>query len=172
MKFIDEKGRFFGRVNIVDFFIVVLLVLIIPGFFCIYKVLGRHPSWIPSHWVRVEAVTFTMPEIAELIKPGQVATGRYLGNPVGKILGVEIRNDEYGSRIKSAAKRTAGEYEYRIPVFLEMDLLCTLSAENEPYYYQRYALAAGLDESYNFPGPGYNIYFYVLKIKDADSRRQ
>lgn len=169
MKFIDKQGRLFGKINIVDFFIIILLLIIIPGFFYIYKVLAVQPSWVPSHYVTVEAVTFTAPEVAELIKPGQTATGKYFGKTVGKIIKVIKKDEKYAERIKSTVKKTHGEYEYRIPVFLEMKLLSTLSAEGEPFYYQRKELHATLDDSYLFTTSDYKIYLYILKVKDKPS---
>ena len=164
-RFIDEKGRLFGKINIVDFFIIMLLLVIIPGFFYIYNVLAKRPTWVPSKWVRVEAVTFTIPEIAGLIKPGQVYYN--YGTPRAKILKVLKRDEKYSEKIKSVIDRDKlPEYEQRIPVFLEFELLCTHSDEYEPYYFVRAPVRASLEAKHPFDTGTYEIQFYVLKIED------
>ena len=166
MRFIDKKGRLFGKINIVDFFIILLLIIIIPGFFSVYKILGRRPSWVPSKWIKVEAVAFTIPEITELIKPDRVSSDR-LGHPHAKVLRILERGPGYGQILKSTIRRgDLPEYEERIPVFLEMELFCSLSAENEPYYFMRKPLLVSMEASHNFKTLRYEINFYVLKIKD------
>ena len=165
MKLIDEKGRLFGKINIVDAFIIILIMMIIPGFFYMYKILGKRPTWVPSKWVKVEAVTFTLPEIAKLIKAGQAYYA--YGNPQAKILKVLKRDDKYSAKLKSEiTKKAMPEYEQRIAVFLELELLCTHSAKNEPYYFARYPVIISLEKSHIFDTGTYQIRFYVLKIKD------
>ena len=164
-RLIDEKGRLFGRINIVDFSIILLLIIIIPGFSYIYKILGKRPTWVPSQWVEVEAVIFTIPEIAELIKPGHVYYA--YGNPQAKILKVLKRDNKYGEKLKSVIRKgDLPEYEQRIPVFLEMELLCTRSAKNEPYYFARRPVIVSLEETHVFDNGSYQIRFYILKIED------
>ena len=107
MKIIDEKGRLFGKINIVDFVIIVLICVIIPAFFHIYKILGKTPTRIPYSWIKVEAVTFTMPEIAELIEPGDISLDGF-GNPDGKLLAILKKDEKYGERVKSATSVLRG----------------------------------------------------------------
>jgi hypothetical protein len=165
MKILDERGRLFGKINIVDFLIVVFLVIIIPVFFHVYKILGKRPTWVPSKWVRVEAVSFTLPEIAELLAPGQ--TSYAYGEPQAKIVNVLKKDEKYSENLKSAMrKKSLPQYEYRIPVFLELDLLCTHSAENEPYYFQRNPLLVSMERTHSFKADRRHIRFYVLKFKD------
>ena len=166
MPFIDKKGRLFGKINIVDFFIIVLVMFIIPGFLYTYKVLAKRPTWVPTKWVKVEAVAFTMPEIVDIIKPG--GTYYAFGEPRAKIVRILEREDKYKEKLKSAMhKSSMPEYEQRIPVFLELDLLCAHSDENEPYYFERNPVLVNMDDTiYTFNTDTYSIKFYILEIKD------
>ena len=56
MKLMDGKGRLFGKINIADFFIIVLIIVIIPAFLHIYSILGKTPTMVSPKWVKVEAV--------------------------------------------------------------------------------------------------------------------
>ena len=169
MKLIDAKGRLFGKINIVDFFIIVLLIVIIPGFFYVYTVLAKRPAWVPSKWVKVEAVTFTIPEIADIIKPGDIHYA--FKKPRAKVLKILERDEKYKEKYKMAmSKSLIPHYEHRVPVFLELDLLCTKSGENEPFYFERNEVVINMDRTiHTFNTPTYSLKFYVLKIKDEDN---
>ena len=43
MKIIDEKGRFFGKVNVIDFLVILFLFCILPAFYYGYKILSKKP---------------------------------------------------------------------------------------------------------------------------------
>lgn len=165
MRFIDEKGRLLGKINIVDFFIISLLIIVIPGFLYVYKVLEERPTWVPSKWVKVEAVTFTLPEIADIIKVGDIHYA--FKKPRAKVLKILERDDKYKQAICESSML---QYEHRIPILLELDLLCTKSGEDEPYYFERNEVVVSLDRSiHTFNTPTYSIKFYILKIKDQDN---
>jgi len=44
MKIIDEQGRLFGKVNIIDFIIISFLFFLIPTFYIEHKILSRIPE--------------------------------------------------------------------------------------------------------------------------------
>lgn len=167
MKILDEKGRIFGKINIVDFLIITLILIIIPTFFCIYKILGTTPMRIPFQWVKVEALTFTIPEIAELFQPGDVAKDTF-GNPDGRLLRVLKRDPAYIDRFKKAiiGEHNPRGYEHRIPVLLEVELLCTKSSKFERWYYRRNQIVVSVDNAFIFSGEKYTIHCYALKIED------
>lgn len=167
MKMIDEKGRLFGKINIVDFLIIIFLIVIIPVFFHAYKILGKQPSIVPHQWIRVEAVTFTIPEFAELFKEGDASYGQD-GNLDGKISKILKKPVDYSDRLKKVIEHKTGVsiYKYRIPVFLEFELLCTKSAKGEPWYYRRRPIFASLDEDITFDCSKYRLTCYIIKIKD------
>lgn len=43
MKIIDEKGRLFGKINIIDFLVILFLLCILPGFYFGYQILTERP---------------------------------------------------------------------------------------------------------------------------------
>ena len=162
MKIIDEKGRLFGRINIVDFSIILLLLIVIPTFFYIYEVLGKRPTRVPYTWVKVEAVTFTIPEIAELFKPGDVSRDEF-GDPDGKLLKILKKDYAYSKMVKDA---TVNKHGYRIPVFLELELWCTRSIKGKRWYYRRFPLGLSLEKGFDFGTGKYDIECFAIKIKD------
>lgn len=43
MKIIDEKGRFFGKINVIDFLVILLVLCILPAFYLGYKIMTKKP---------------------------------------------------------------------------------------------------------------------------------
>lgn len=171
MGVVDKKGNLFGKINVVDFTIIFLLVVIIPMFLYAYHILGRTPIRGKQEWVRVEAVVLTLPQIADLLKTGDVSIDEH-GNPDGKL----IKVIERGSRIAQAVKdmivlKTTNQSALsKIPVLLEpllveFELLCSRGSKSEPWYYRRDPLFINLgDRSLIFITDKYLVSFYVTKI--------
>lgn len=169
MKIIDDKGRLFGKINIVDFLILVCVAVLIPAFIGTYKILQKKPERVPSRWIRVEAVTFVIPEFLGLMKEGDVGYDDN-GKQDSELLRITRKNEDYvGKLIKQFSGFTSDEeggIRYRIPVFLELKLLCTRSAKNEPYYYKENHILASLDkaDSFSFWTDKYKLTCYPIRI--------
>ena len=167
MRLLDKKGRLFGKINVIDFLICVLIIVIVPGFFQIYKILGKTPGRVPFKWTKVEAITFTLPEIATLFKPGDVAYDEY-GNVDAKLVKVISVDDERMRRYMNSERidKKNLPYAYSIPVLIELELLCTRGpSKTERWFYRRNPLAASLDPRYTFmfSTNDYSIHCFVIK---------
>ncbi|UCD55448.1 MAG: DUF4330 family protein [Candidatus Omnitrophota bacterium] len=163
MKIIDEKGRLLGKINIVDFSIILLFLIIIPAFFYIYDVLGKKPTRVPHTWVKVEVVTFIIPEIAELFKPGDLSYDAF-GDPDGRLLKILKKDHTYSNKIKAAMPN---RYRHRMPVFLEMELWCDRSVKANRWYYRRKPLTVNLEGvGFDFEAGKYDVRCFAIKIKD------
>ena len=46
MALFDEKGRIFGKINIIDFFIFVIFLCLIPTFYIMYRIAPKPPKII------------------------------------------------------------------------------------------------------------------------------
>lgn len=62
MKLIDEKGKIFGLVNLIDFFVMLFLLAMIPGFYFGYKIMVKKP--IPPFGSDIKEIEL----ISQLIK--------------------------------------------------------------------------------------------------------
>ena len=84
MKLIDEKGRLFGKINIIDFMVVLFLLCFITTLYMGYKILTSH-RLKEDVWVKLQ-VEFTAlhPDISKVIKEGDAAKDEY-GKINGKI---------------------------------------------------------------------------------------
>lgn len=164
MKIIDEKGRLFGRINIIDFLIVVIFLVLIPLFFKIYKVMEKTPVAIAPKWVKVEVLTFILPEMRPLLKEGDVSYDEF-GNPDGRLLRVVQKDAAYLDRISKSLK-SGGVKGERIPLILELKLLCTQSSKGERCYYRREPLMVSIDSAFEFYSGSYMINCFPIKIEE------
>ena len=170
MKLLDRKGRLFGRINIVDFFIIVLICVIIPTFFYTYKILGLRPDKVPSTWVKVKAVTFVTPGLENLIKEGDISYD-IMDKPSGKIVKIFKRDKDVGLKLhasvmkaKELSSESPSRYANKVPVYAEIELLCTQSGKNEPWYYNREPLYVSVNRIFYFSANDYSIEFFATNI--------
>ena len=166
MKIIDSKGRLFGRINIIDFIILVFIIGLILSSVYSYKILGKRPSAVKPKWVNVEVVSFVIPEIATLIKEGDKSFDPE-GNIDGVVLKILQKNEEFSDRLKkSMVSRKDKMYEYRIPIFLKLRLACTKDGKNQPYYYQRSPIFVEANTGFIFDTNKYKIACYAIKFSE------
>lgn len=166
MKVLDGEGRLFGKINIVDFGIILLLTIAIPAFFHMYTILGKRPTKVPHEWIRVKAVAFTIPEIAELFKEGDTSYDE-IGEPDGKLLRIIGKGSAYSGKFKSAIidKSDASKHKNNVPAILEFKLSCEYSITGGHWYYKRNHLLVGMDNPFVFACKKYHIICYAVKIE-------
>lgn len=73
MKIIDEKGRLFGKINVIDFLVIFILFCLVPMFYFGYKILTKKTIVItPELEEVILKVKFTnlLPKITETVKDG------------------------------------------------------------------------------------------------------
>jgi len=164
-KIIDEKGRVFGKINIIDLAIVCVVLIVCPVFFYGYSTLKEKPLVGDFKWIAGEAVTFTIPEIARLFKPGDLSYDRY-GKPDAELLEVLEKDEGYGERIKQIIRGQSAENKYRIPVFLRFRLACTKNPVDNFWYYHGKSVFVGLEDNFLFDTEKYRIWCHALTTED------
>ncbi len=123
-RFVDEKGKIFGKINIIDFFVIIVVVLLIFG--AVYKFTtmnksvgstGSASSQTVNYNVKVEKVR---PVSLENVKEGDILFDKTSGNSIGKIIKVE---SEVAKDIVEMSDGSAvlGEVENRINLILTVE---------------------------------------------------
>lgn len=91
MKLIDEKGRLFGVVNLIDFFVLLFLLAMVPAFYFGYKIIFKKPTVQESFEKGIKEIKLSCefiklrPDIAGLIFVGDAEfdnKGRIIGEIV------------------------------------------------------------------------------------------
>ncbi|MDI6816854.1 MAG: DUF4330 domain-containing protein [Actinomycetota bacterium] len=95
MALIDEKGRLFGRVNLIDVALVISVLVVAALVFVVLRGQGKVAT------VREDkTVTYTMivkeirPDVAAFIKKGDLVKKQVTMGPIGKVIGIEIKPAE------------------------------------------------------------------------------
>lgn len=74
MRIIDERGRFFSKVNVIDFLVILFLLFFVPVFYFGYKIIFMKPVAIVLEKEKeaILKVKFTnlLPEITGVVKDG------------------------------------------------------------------------------------------------------
>lgn len=82
MKIIDEKGRLFGTVNVIDFFVSVITILSLLIVYSGYKAL-THKDTVPGQWMEVRVkfpeVDFDFAKVAKSGDEEKDSSGRTIG---------------------------------------------------------------------------------------------
>ncbi|MBL7197038.1 MAG: DUF4330 domain-containing protein, partial [Candidatus Omnitrophica bacterium] len=88
MKIIDERGRFFGKINIIDFLVIVLLLCILPVGYFGYKILTKEPEVTRREFIEIERgyqLIEVKPEVLSHISVGDKELG-WNGEVIGEIV--------------------------------------------------------------------------------------
>ena len=134
MKIIDENGRIFGKINVIDFVAILLIVMIIPTAYYGYKVAKLRklkPSANarlqnkPQEWIEVEVELQGAPSVlANVISEGDV----YKNDEGVEAARITEIIDVKPSKISMVAPDNSiviGEDPYKKDVKLKIDFLCT-----------------------------------------------
>jgi hypothetical protein len=135
MKLIDEKGKLFGKINIID--IAILLIIIGVGFFAVEYFLPSKDKGAVNRKINYEIELLqSTREFADMVKLGDEIRESIKGDYLGKIVKTEIRpssiitaNTQEGRFIKTELPSM-----YDVIITLEADGLETeksITAENQ-----------------------------------------
>lgn len=85
---IDNKGRIFGKINIIDFLVVLFILVLVPLFFIGNKILSAKKVEVVAEETPLTVeVRFSkiMPELANVLQEGDLQRNE-MGNIVGKLV--------------------------------------------------------------------------------------
>lgn len=123
MKWIDEKGKLFGKINAIDICVVLLVVVLIAGAFYKFRVLDK-----TSTTAAMEPITYTV-EVKKIrnyvfqnVREGDPIFDKISGNCIGRIIKVE------GVPAKDSFMLEDGTYE-TVEIQNRVDVIFTIAAE-------------------------------------------
>ena len=139
MKIIDERGSLFGKINIIDLFVVILILSVIPMVMWGNR-LASHPKSLPKETKETIEVKIKLnaiiPELAEVIKEGDVEEDK--SGIVGRI--VKIISNEPQKILSMGENIESGYREIR----LLLELSCVVGEGTIKYGNNVLRIGAGL----------------------------
>lgn len=167
MKIIDEKGRVFGKINIIDFMVILFLVFLTPMFYFGYKILNAKKNVVVvehKRMIQVE-VKFSniLLEVANVVKEGDVAR-----DPAGDVTGTLIKivtNESPKSYLLDSKDNQfviiPNPYSQSRDMLAVLDLEC--AEQGRALYFSTYAIKIG--SSILFSTDLYDIQGTIVGIK-------
>ena len=78
MRIIDDKGRLFGKLNVIDFLVVLFLLSLVPAFLLLNKIIFMDEPELPTKWITLE-VKFSRldPKVAEAIQENDIEQNEF-----------------------------------------------------------------------------------------------
>jgi hypothetical protein len=92
MALVDEKGRVFGKVNLIDFTLIMGVVIAIALAFVVLTKQGKVVT-VPEN----KTIQYTMlvkairPEVARYIKTGDIVKKQLTKNPIGTVKNIDVK---------------------------------------------------------------------------------
>ena len=127
MRVIDDKGRIFGRINVIDFAIVAFALMFIPMAYFGYKAFraGYGPG---QRWVEVEAKFSELePELAAVIIKGDVADDIF-NKKCGEVLEIKETKPSEVALLVDNRSMAILSHPYKKDVRVLLNILCAKKA--------------------------------------------
>ncbi len=148
MKLIDEKGKLFGKINIIDFMVILFLFCMLPAFYFGYKILNRGaavPVEVEKTSIDVYAAFKNLtPEAAELISIGdkEIDDG---GNVIGEILAVNRIEPNFIEIVLGEGNTIVKEDAQKKQVTVKMNLVGRLDGNDIFYKENKIKIGSTID---------------------------
>jgi len=139
MEIIDDKGRIFGKINVIDFLVILFLLCIMPMFYFGYKIMTKRPASLTEvpkkEFVEIETLCQFIkltPEIAKIISIGDKELNEN-GELVGEIISLDkAESCTYEFKIgekEKIIKKDTGLKQLNAKLKLKLEV-----KEDKPYY--------------------------------------
>ena len=135
MKIVDEKGRIFGKLNIIDFIVILILLSFVPMIYFGYKVFTKKEEVITTEkWIVIYGkFSELLPEVSSRISRLDTMKA-----PSGKVIGKigEVRSAKPSDLLVLTENRevTVVKHPSRKDMLLWLDILVLVKNNDTMYY--------------------------------------
>lgn len=180
MKFIDNEGRLFGKINLIDLFIVVFLLSLTPMFYFTYKIFNkRHPVTETKIFEQPEQVKLEQPEkeFIEIrvkgklvkVKPevrGLISIGDKEWDSSGKLIGEITELGEFEPYILKIKIASGKQLHRQNPDLKQATVILKITAQlrENHVYYKNFRIFEG--DTLDFCNEKYTVTVDELLISD------
>lgn len=153
-RFLDERGRFFGKVNVVD--LVVLLVIIAVVVFAVVRTAGGSSTTVPVK------ITYTVEEVRGATVDALEAGGTVRddgGTVLGEVVRVSVRPtlEEYMT--------PAGELKaFESPVFSDVDIVVVGEGRLSASTVRIGSVPMRVGKKVTLVGPGFEVQTVIMDV--------
>lgn len=159
-KIIDQKGRIFGTINVIDLSVILVLLSFIPIVFIGYKVIlgGKAED---TKWVSVRIkLTEIDPEFSDVISKGDVEKDSF-GKTIGKLASISSVKASKVWVIADNKMLTTIDHPVKKDILVDADILCT--RQGRIFYYKSVPVKIG--STIIFATDLYNLSGLIIGLK-------
>lgn len=164
MKIIDEKGRIFGKINVIDFIVILFLLFLTPTIYFGQKMLSGKKLQKKEAAVRVDVKFLNvLVELANVMKEGDVKKDS-AGNVVGTLTKIASKESPtfFSLNVKDNQFVIAPNiYSQSRDIVAELDLKC--KEQDRALYFDTYVIKIG--SPILFSTDLYDIQGTIISIK-------
>lgn len=178
-KIIDQRGRLFGLINVIDLFAILFLLSFIPILYFGYKVIVAEKVSKPTRpyvdialqdpkaeWVSVQIkVTDMEPELVKFISQGDIEKD-FWGKTIGRLTNVSIIRPSKTLVLADNRILSVAEHPIKKEMLIDMDILCL--NKDDGFYYKNERLAVG--SVLEFKSKYYILSSIIVDIRLPDAK--
>ncbi len=163
-KIIDEKGRIFGLINVIDLFVMLVLVLFVPIALLGYKAVNwdmiSEREWLP---VKIR-LSETEIEYNDVIRKGDLEKDAY-GKTIAEITSVSMNPLKVWILVDNKMLTTI-DHPDKKEIVIELSLLCV--KKGGAYYYK--ATPVKIGKAIGFSTEIYSVSGTIIGMKRQDKK--
>jgi len=160
-RFLDERGRFFGKVNVVD--VVVLLVIVAVVVFAVVRTTGGSSTPVPVK------VTYTVEGVREATVNALEAQGTVRdegGTVLGEVVGVSARPTLVESMTPSGELKA-----FESPVFNDVDIVVLGEGRVSGSTVRIGSVPMRVGKKVTLIGPGFEVQTVIMDVLWGEAAR-
>ena len=166
-RIIDQKGKLFGMINVIDLFVILILLSFVPVSFIGYSILTRKEMHKPAEWVTVQIkLTETEPEFRAVISKGDVERDSY-GDTIGRLIGISsIKASKVWVIVENKMISTT-DHPSKRDIVIGVVILCV---KKEGVWYHKFQ-PVKIGSPLLFETDLYNLLGTVVALKPIENRK-
>ncbi|MEA4816530.1 MAG: DUF4330 domain-containing protein [Lachnospiraceae bacterium] len=143
MKILNEKGKLFGIINVLDFAVIIFVILLVLGAYYKFGVLGK-----AGQSASMEPISYTVEikEVRAYTKDNIIEGDKFFDKTSGNCIGT-VSDIQYSNSYKSCplldGSLVSGEVENRFDVVVTIEAEGTTDIEGRSYVNRTYELIKG-----------------------------
>ncbi len=165
-RIIDGKGKFFGLINMIDLFVILMLISFIPVLFIGYKILTKKEINKNADWVAVQMrLTETDPDFRAIITKGDSERDSF-GDTIGRLIGISsVKASKVWVVVENKMISTI-DHPVKRDIVIDADILCV--KRDGVWYHKSQPVKIG--SPILFETDMYNLLGTVATLKAEDDK--
>lgn len=164
-KIIDQKGMVFGRINVIDLSVILLLLSFVAVMIIGYLVITQPEAVADRKWISIQIKFAEIePELVDVIQAGDYEKDLFTKKTIGKLTGISSVKASKAWVMVDGQKLSTIDDSVKKDVIVDAEILCT--KKGGIWYYKSSPIKA--NNTIMFETELYNFSGLIIKMKIDD----